>query len=196
MKILQRLSIRVRLFLLAGVPVVGALVLAAVIAQDARHRAASAEALGSVEDLASLSSQMSATMFALQTERAHAALDEGVSEHTATRAALDAQYQTTDFHRGKLERLLARRDLAALPARLSRELTEARVAMDALPAFRAKLAARVTSIDEILGFYGSIDESLIGATAALAQLSDDGQILRNITALVAIAELADRKSVV
>lgn len=183
-----------RLFLLAGVPVVGALVLAAVIAQDARHRAASAEALGSVEDLASLSSQMSATMFALQTERAHAALDEGVSEHTATRAALDAQYQTTDFHRGKLERLLARRDLAALPARLSRELTEARVAMDALPAFRAKLAARVTSIDEILGFYGSIDESLIGATAALAQLSDDGQILRNITALVAIAELAERIS--
>lgn len=193
-QLLQRLSIRVRLFLLAGVPVVGAFVLAAVIAQDARHRATSAEALGSVEELASLSSQMSATMFALQTERARAALDEGASDHTATRAALTAHYRTTDSQRDKLEGLLARRDLSKLPPRLSRELSEARLTMGSLAAFRDKLAVSGASIDEILDFYGAIDESLIAATAALAHLSDDGEILRNINALVAIAELAERVS--
>lgn len=66
--------------------------------------------------------------------------------------------------------------------------------MGSLQAFRAKLGQGQASIDEILVFYGTIDESLIAATAALAQLSDDGQILRSISALVAIAELAERVS--
>ncbi len=194
MNLLQRLSIRVRLFLLTGVPVVGALVLAVVIAQDARHRAASADALGSVEDLATLSAKMSATMFALQTERARAALDEGSLDHSVTRVALEGQFRATDLQRSHLEQLLARRDLSKLPPRLSHELEEARVTMGALPAFREKLANGSAPIDEILEFYGSIDESLIAATAALAQLSDDGQILRSIAALVAIAEFAERVS--
>ena len=184
-----------RLFLLAGVPVVGALVLAAVIAQDARQRAASAAALGSVEDLASLSSQMSATMFALHAERVQAAIDEGATAHEATRAELERQYRITDVNRGHLERLLARRDMSALPPRLARELGEALSTMASLPAFRAKIAAGAASIDEILEFYGAIDESLIEATAALSHLSDDGQILRNISALVAISELTERVSI-
>lgn len=51
---IQRLSIRIKLLLLAGFPVVGALVLAVLTASDARDRAASAAALGSVESLAAV----------------------------------------------------------------------------------------------------------------------------------------------
>jgi two-component system, chemotaxis family, sensor kinase CheA len=194
--LIQRLSIRVRLFLLAGVPVVGALLLAGLIAQDARQRAASTAALGSVEDLASLSAEMSTTLFALQTERARAALDEGASAagETKAREALHLQYRMTDLHRARLVRLLDGRDLSSLPARLSRGLVSTRAAMASLPAFRLKIEGRAAPIDDILGFYGGIDGTLIAATAALSELSDDGPILRDISALVAILELSERVS--
>ena len=54
-------SIRYKLGLLAGVPVIGALLLSGIIVQDARRQAESAAALGSVEDLALLAAKISAT---------------------------------------------------------------------------------------------------------------------------------------
>ena len=55
---LKRIPIRLKLVLLAGVPVIGALILAATIAREASQQAESAAAIGSIEDLARLSGQM------------------------------------------------------------------------------------------------------------------------------------------
>ncbi|HVZ33520.1 MAG TPA: hypothetical protein VG963_13905, partial [Polyangiaceae bacterium] len=63
--------------LLAGVPVLGALVLAMLIARDARRAAESAAALGSIEDLASLAGQMTGLVHTLQLERSALALETG-----------------------------------------------------------------------------------------------------------------------
>jgi hypothetical protein len=46
-----RLNVRLKLALLAGVPVLGALLLSLLIARDAQQRAATAKAIGSIEDL-------------------------------------------------------------------------------------------------------------------------------------------------
>lgn len=198
MNLIQRLSIRIRLFLLAGVPVVGALLLAGMIAQDARGRAAKAAALGTVEDLARLSSEMSGALRQVQTERARAALREGLAsgeQGEQAQRALEAQFAATDAASAKLEQFLVGRDLTRLPPRLARDLHTAREEMGKLAAFRVKLASEVVSVDDVLAFYGRIDKSLVAATAALSMLSDDGEILRSISALVALAELSERVSI-
>jgi hypothetical protein len=91
MKFISGLSIRTKVVLLAGIPVLGTLVLAAVIAQRAQTQTAAAAALGSIEDVAQLSVRISSVMHALQFERARSALSEGYGQQAggaATRAAL------------------------------------------------------------------------------------------------------------
>ena len=197
MTALGRLSIRIKLVLLAGVPVIGALVLAAIIAQDARQRAASAAALGSIEDLAHLSSQMGATVHALQAERATIALHEGLRGTPVDGASDDdlaAQYRITDEVVAQLEGFLAGRDLSKLPSRLSHDLGAARTDIGGRTAFRARVESETVPVDAVMSFYGGINEELISATAALSQLSDDGELLRSISSLVALSELTERAS--
>ena len=62
------------------------------------------------------------------------------------------------------------------------------------PTFRATVARQAVSIDEISAFYDTATSSLVSATAALAQLSDDGELLRGISSLVALSQLAERAS--
>ncbi len=71
---LGRLSVRLKLILLAGVPVAGALFLAAFIARGAAREAESAAALGSIENLALLSVRVAKLLDELQLERNELAL--------------------------------------------------------------------------------------------------------------------------
>lgn len=194
---LRSLSIRIRLFLVAGVPVIGAVALAVLIVQNARAQASMAASLGSVEDLPRLSSAMTASLRALQAERALAALREGLgSEAGAGEAqeALERQFERSDAASAQLEAFLNGRDLTRLPPRLARDLTMARRDMGTLAAFRARLAEEAVPVEEVLGVYGRIDKSLVAAMAALPMLSDDGEILRSLSALVALTELSERES--
>src|SRR5580700_2385168 len=70
-------SIRTKLALLAGVPVIGALLLAVFVVNDARAGAKSAASLGSIEDLAQLTAYIAQVLHAVQDERAASALVEG-----------------------------------------------------------------------------------------------------------------------
>ena len=78
MGLFVNLSIRHKLGLLAGIPMIGALLLALQIISAARLQAQKAEALGSIESLAELSAQMTSTVHALQLERASGALALGI----------------------------------------------------------------------------------------------------------------------
>src|SRR5580698_3998257 len=72
-----KISIRLKLALLAGVPVIGALLLAMFVVNDARQGAASAASLGSIEDLAQLTAYIAEVLHAVQDERAVSAIAEG-----------------------------------------------------------------------------------------------------------------------
>lgn len=194
----------------------GALVLAALIARGARAQATAAAALGSVEDVAQLSVRISATLQALQLERSRAALAEGATTErkntgeappdaatppvqdedagTTALAALRQQYDRTDASLRLLKEFLAGRDLSKLPPRLARDLRTATTRVDALPAFRNRLESEEVPLDEILAFYEKANDALISTTAALTQLSDDGELLRRISSLVALSEVTERGS--
>ncbi len=217
MPTLRRASIRLKLWSLAGVPVVGALLLAAMIVGDARQQAVRAAAIGSIEDLAQLSSIMAQPLHALQKERAWTALVEGLEvrppharDAEAARGAarpfqrdaalsrassqLTAARAATDESLVHLDAFLAERDLSRLPPRLARDLADARAHVAELGPFRSGADAKAAPLDSVLKVFGGINVSLIRANAGLSELSDEGELLRRIQSLVAVHEFAERAS--
>lgn len=214
---LRKASIRLKLWALAGVPVAGALLLAAMIVGDAQQQAARAAGIGSIEDLAQLSSIMAEPLHALQKERAWTALVEGLEvrplvasnadgegnpappfdrgrELLRARIELASARAATDKSLEHLEAFLAARDLSGLPPRLAGHLSEARARVRELGPFRGQADAQAVRLDHVLKVFGGINVSLIRANAGLSELSDEGELLRSIQSLVAVHEFAERAS--
>jgi len=189
---LRRLPIRLKLILLAGVPVLGALILATLIARDAQNRAQSAAALGSIEDLARLSAQMSKLVQELQFERSELGLRLGLKTPAAEQLKL--RFERTDQASRELGDFLARRKVTTLPARLARDLVAAQEQLKRLPQERRAALTGDHRFGTWFDCYETTDRSLISATAALAQLSDDGDLMRAISALVSTMEIKERSS--
>jgi signal transduction histidine kinase/HAMP domain-containing protein len=195
-------KIAFKLAFLAGIPVIGALLLSGEIANGARERARSAEAIGSIEDLAELSSRMTDSVNQLQTERAMAALVLGLRGAEQLRgpaleaasAAFAAQEKQTDASVAQMEAFLHERDLSRMPRRLQGDLRRARDTLRAAPNERDRVAHGTASISQLLEFYGSTNEALIDATAALTRLSSDGEMLRALSSLVAVLNVQECES--
>lgn len=257
---MPKVSLRHKLALLAGIPVLGAILLSGLIVRDAQNDARKAAALGSVENLARLSLLMTEALDALHAERALTSLVQGASrrrvaeqkakdEATAVddknskkakrpepdepsegvdavaellqaeeaangdpeeapaksvehvniahiQSLLVAQQRHTDVAVRGLERFLEGRRLSDLPQRLAGNLEQALGPLRELDEFRArgKLGHRALDLDVIVNYYLQATHSLIGAIAALTELSDDGELLRLITSLVSSLEIAERAS--
>jgi two-component system, chemotaxis family, sensor kinase CheA len=187
---LGHVPIRLKLLFLAGVPVIGALILALHGVQATQRQAATVQALGSIEDLATLSAQMNAVVHELGAERSLAALNHGAPR--SSNDPLERQYATTDQAVSTLEKFLIGRTVGELPPRLGQELLEARSGIEELKQFRK--AAGEAGLLELLRYYDAPTHHLINATAALAHLSDDGQMLRSVTALVSVLQAKERLS--
>lgn len=189
---LNSLPLKLKLLILAGVPVIGALILAYWVSNEANARLESARALGSIEDLAKLASRISETMDALQEERATTALALGQGKDVKVVAA-DAR-AATNAKRVELERFMAARDMSVLPKRLAEELGSAQQKLGSIEEVRVSLESREVNVATALRPIDAICADLVGATAALSGLSNDGEMLRNISALVTVLELKERAS--
>ena len=189
---LKRIPIRLKLILLAGVPVIGALILATIIAGDARRQAQGAAAIGSIEDLAHLSAKMGGLVYALQLERNELSLRK--AQNTLQSPALKDCFKRTESARNQLREFMAARKVSSLPARLARDLRTAESKLSALQQEREAALSGQQPIDELLDYYRDSDLALISATAALSQLTDDGQLMRAISALVIVLQIKERAS--
>src|SRR5580658_4899058 len=132
-------SLRFKLALLAGVPVIGALLLAVFVVNDAREGARSAASLGSIENLAQLTAYIAQVLHAVQDERAASALVEGREAAAASnvdREPLLGTRTETDAAMARLEGFLSARDRSKLPPRLNRGLKETEQALRELAPFR------------------------------------------------------------
>lgn len=194
--LIDRASIRLKLLLLAGVPVLGALVLALLIVRDARSRAQSTAALGSIEDVARVSMKLGVMLHHVQTERAVSARVEGVEDVPPETlvAELKRSRAQLDLDQRELEHFLATTNASKLPERLGRELSGVASQLHRLPEFRKRLDGERVGLGEIHDFFDHPAYAVIQATGALTELSDDADLLRSINALVALLELTERSS--
>jgi serine phosphatase RsbU (regulator of sigma subunit) len=191
------LSIYKKIVLLAGIPVLGTLILALAMALHARTQTAAAAALGSIDDVAKLSVHISGVVRALQIERARIALHEGFEAPTSAGVppgSVDRGSEASDVAVKELERFLAGHDLSALPKRLARDLAVAHAQVAGKRQLQQRLRDEAVPIEDILGFYQVTADALLSATAALTELSDDGELLRSISSLVALEQLTERAS--
>jgi two-component system, chemotaxis family, sensor kinase CheA len=189
----RRLPIKLKLILLAGVPVVGALLLSYMVAKDAYGRLQSAKALGSIEDLAVLATTIGETVDEVQQERAVTAYALGRGEKNLEALLLE-QRQRVDAKARALRRFFEARDTRALPPRLAGGIRNAEEKLDQLGQVRASLASGDVDLEHFSKVAAAINGDLIGATAALRSLSNDGAMLRNISGLVTVMELKERAS--
>jgi len=194
-------KIGVKLAILAGAPLLGTLLLSAEIAREDRTRGESAAAIGSFEDLAELSARMNTTVNELERERAHAALALGLADGAEQQVlaaqanrALTEQERRTDGALAAMAGFLAHRDLKRLPPALSHDLAQARAEIERLGVTRQKIAHNDASIDFVLTYYASVCHELTDATAALSRLSDDGELLRALSSLVAAMRAKESES--
>ena len=112
----------------------------------------------------------------------------------AAEASLPPQFATTDAALDALDRFLGSRDLSRSPPRLGNDLADARAQLRDRATFRARVHDEDVSLDDILAYYDKATDALVHATAALTQLSDDGELLRPISSLVALGQLSERES--
>jgi len=188
-----RISIRAKLGLIAGIPVLGAVLLAFLIVGSARDDLKKAAALGSIESLSELSNRMTDLVHALQSERAASALQLGKSDEDR-KVVVPIAAQATDTQLASLAQFLASLDQSKLQRRLSGPLGEARRHLQGLATFREKMRLGGTSLDDIDNFYSAGTGSLIHASAGLTDLSDDGELLRLLNSLSLALELEERMS--
>lgn len=199
------LSIRLKLALLAGVPVIGAAILSAQIASQAIDQMKLARSLGSVESLVELSQHTTELIHSLERERTDLCLATGyrVAANSAgpqvktglILAQKDALNQTrfaigrTDEQLQQLKQFLAVRNAAALPKKLANSLSEAEHQLATISEVRQQMDQRATNWEALLVYYERVIRVLMGTVAGLAELTNDGELLRSLNALVAILEL-------
>lgn len=195
-------SIRSKLALLAGVPVIGAGILSAQIVTQARAQVRLAEALGSVESLVELSERTTTLIHGLENERTSLCLATGyrvAAGHGESQMNLETTAQQarvimvrTDTALESLNRFLMVRNESALPKRLSDSLRTAKLQLRGIAKIRAQLDQEPVNWDELTTYYERSIRALTGTVAGLSELSNDGELLRVLNALVVILELEAR----
>lgn len=181
-----------KLAILAGIPVLGIILLSALVVREVQQRAQAAAGLGSLEDLASLSEQMLFVVDELQAERALTCFD--VGRGTPRSPQVLAQEERTDAALSTLRAAFSKRDETKLPLKLQQDLGAARQQLSELPNVRDLAREEKFELLRYLEFFSRANESMIRAIAALTQLSDEKSLMLSIGGVVSSAQIIERKS--
>lgn len=199
------LSIRQKLALLAGIPVIGAAVLAVQSVSQATEQLKAAQSLGSIESLVELSKRTTNLLHSLESECTSLMLVAGYRVSTRTVGELGTPESTkavreagnggslavgrTDEALNLLNEFIAARSSAALPAKLSSSLKEARQHLTSLAATRQRLERGEPAWEASVDYYARAARLLTDTVAGLTELTNDGELLRTLNSLVALLEL-------
>jgi len=188
----------------------GAVILSAQITTQAIDQMKLARSLGSIESLVELSQHTTELIHDLELERTNLCLATGYRVAVTSgdrkeapefvKAQQDALAQTriaiagTDERLLQLNKFLAVRDAAALPKKLANSLHEAERQLASISAVRQQLDQQAPDWDALSSYYERVIRMLMGTVAGLAELTNDGELLRILNALVAILELESSAS--
>ncbi len=207
------LPIRTKLTLLAGIPMLGAIVLAVQIVVVARAQVQKNEALASIEHVAQVSGALGSLVHELQLERAYAArvqgqlakaaeVEAGIQQPSGGDARTRAEAQA-DFERQlrltlraeqALVSLLDSGDFGQFSGLTSMTRREGAAARADLQAQRQDMALRPRSLGDTVRHYDRLIQSLIRAIVRVSEQTDNGEILRLTTSLISVLQLKERGS--
>jgi serine phosphatase RsbU (regulator of sigma subunit) len=212
---ISNLTIRTKLILLAGIPVIGSLLLALQIVYEAQVQVQKNKSLGTIEHVALLSERMGKLVNELQAERALAAwlqgqrvavnpdsVDAVVAAPTKQRhlpiettvdAFRDQAKLTLNAEKG-LSDLVSADSLNRLPQRLATDVRDATLSLKRLQSHRTQITTSTVELTQTVEPYQKPIRALVEGIAALSELTDNGELLRLTTSLVSIIQLKERES--
>jgi two-component system chemotaxis sensor kinase CheA len=188
----NRLRVGSKLLLLTGIPVLGILALSVLVVLDVQERSQAAEGLGSIEDLAQLTEKMLRVIDVLQWERAEVTYAGG--QGTPLSANVKSRQAETDTALGQLSEFIEQRDEKKLSPKLRENLRAAHERLELLPALRLQPERESFELLTYLDSFAKVNDALIGATAALTQLSEDKQLVLSIGGLVSAMQVIERNA--
>lgn len=188
----NRSSVRAKLMLLAGVPVLGTLLLSLLVVAEVQTRARAAAGVGSIENLAHLTGKMLHLIHDLQWERAEVTYAAGGGQDHPGQLA--ARYLDTDGALADLSDFLNGHQASELPPTLSENLNGAKEQLRRLKDVRASAQRSDFVLLDYIGYVAKVNDSLIGATAALTQLSSDKELMLAIGGLVSAMQVVERNA--
>lgn len=188
----NRLRVRAKLMLLAGVPVLGTLLLSLLVVIEVQQRARAAAGVGSIENLAHLTGKMLHLIHDLQWERAEVTYAAGGAKDR--QRELQVRFDHTDGALADLSDFLNRREASQLPRALHENLNAAREQLLRLKDVRASAQGSEFVLLNYIDYVAKVNDSLIGATAALTQLSSDKELMLSIGGLVSAMQVIERNA--
>jgi two-component system chemotaxis sensor kinase CheA len=192
MMLFNRLRVGPKLILLAGFPVLGILALSVLVVIDVQERTKAAAGLGSIEELAQLTERMLRVIDELQWERAEVTFSVGIG--LPARPQVHERQERTNAALGDFAQLVRARDKSKLPPKLRQDLDAAQRQLEALSSLRTRTSQPNFDLLAYLEFFAKANDSLIAATAALSQLSEDKQLLLAIGGLVSAMQVIERNA--
>lgn len=188
----NRLRVRAKLVLLAGVPVLGTLLLSLLVVIEVQQRARAAAGVGSIENLAHLTGKMLHLIHDLQWERAEVTYAAGGARDRP--GELQTRFADTDGALADLSDFMNGHDASQLPPTLRENLNAARGQLLRLQDVRARAQRSDFVLLDYIDYIAKVNDSLIGATAALTQLSSDKELMLSIGGLVSAMQVIERNA--
>ncbi len=177
---LSNVKIRTKLLLMLVFPVAGLLYFSL---YGIAGRLDAAREMGTVEGLAELSVRISALVHETQRERGMTAGFLG-SKGAQFATELPQQRQATDSRRKALREFITDDGQLALTETVRRRLDGSIQELERIDAIRSSVTGLNIPAGEAIGYYTALNASLLGVISELPKLTDDGMMVRAITAYV------------
>ncbi|GEK74491.1 MULTISPECIES: methyl-accepting chemotaxis protein [Halomonas] len=191
MKWLHRLSLGRKFALTLIVPLV---VLTTFALMGGLERQRTMSDMSRLETLAELASRAGALVHQLQRERGMSAGYLG-SEGASFGDALHEQRRATDERLEAFRAAFASVDADTLGERIGRRFGEARDALGRLDRQRRSITDMSVDTAAALGYYTGINDQLLGGVAALANTTDNGELVQRLGAFYALQEVKERAGI-
>lgn len=191
MKFISNLSIKVKLFLLALLPLLGLLYFAFSTIQDKWHVV---EEMDRVEALSSFSVKTSALVHETQKERGATAGFLG-SKGTSFVSELPAQRNYTDKRVDELSSFLKSFDTDRYGSEFEHAKDNALRQLDSISSIRNSVSNQTISAKEAIGYYTKLNAAFLNAISIGTKISDNGEIVKEMTAYINFLQGKERAGV-
>ena len=182
-------SIRGKLLIACGLPVLGILALAAFVLMTSLHDASE---MSRLERIVALAPRMSALVHELQKERGNSAGFLGAKGQGDFVSRLDVQRKATEAKLEDFKRATAEFDAQAYGDSFASKFASAQKALLALNETRTGVSSLSLDVARAAGYYTTTISSILSVVADMSVVSNDARVSAAITAYIAFLEAKER----
>lgn len=192
MSLLANLSIKMKLFVLALLPLLGLLYFASTSIQDKLHVA---EEMEEIETLSRFAVAVSALVHETQKERGNTAGYLGSKGEAGFANQLAAQRNSTDVRIAELRSFLEAFNANLYGNEFTTALNDAVSRLDRISTIRQAAKNQSISLGKAIAYYTQMNASFLNAIGFGAKLAEHGDIVREVTAYISFLQGKERAGI-